>query len=360
MGIWDKVKDAAQKAADAAKDQVQREDSFLNKTVDAGKKAADKAVVVAKDQYYRQDSGLNKLKANAAGASDKLLGHIDAIDANKRDDHIAAARRYVVKRKSETAVDKDEVVDPGVDRPRDDDRERFPNSMEWTDEEVYSKVSETVYPDFKTLPAGDKKWALCEIARYDRRIVNLMRAIGSAYIDTVRQLAEQDDAWAAALEAAGLSRDPELSRAYRNWLDDAYDDAFYADDDGGHVKAVRLLGSLVFARLGAPGPKGEPAGDALRLAIDDCGVRDQYGLVKLIGTTRDLIDAREAVVLQAFKPRRAAFASDFLVHKGINADVQFTWLGPDGKPDGADDTATGGGGDGGDGGGFAGGSLMEL
>src|SRR5256885_4158402 len=95
MGIWDKVKDAANKAAEAAKDQVKREDSFLNKTVDATKAAADKAVVVAKDQYYRQDSGLNKLKSGAAGASDKLLGHIDAIDTNKRDEHIAAARRYV-------------------------------------------------------------------------------------------------------------------------------------------------------------------------------------------------------------------------------------------------------------------------
>src|SRR5579859_6595268 len=101
MGLWDKVKDAAQKAAEAAKDQVNREDSLLNKTVDATRKAADKAAVVAKDQVHRQDSLLNRVKDKAAASSDNLLGKIDAIDAGRHDEQVAMARRYAQKKKAE-------------------------------------------------------------------------------------------------------------------------------------------------------------------------------------------------------------------------------------------------------------------
>lgn len=356
MGLWDKVKDAAQKAADAAKDQVNREDSLLNKTVEAGKKAADKAVVVAKDQYYRQDSTLNKAISGTAATSDKVLGHIDAIDSGQRNDEIAMAKRYAAKRKAEAEAGFGEVEMPEeheVGHVREEDKVKFPNSQQLTDEEVYKKVSETIYTDFRTLPAGDKKWALCEIARYDKRVVNLMRAIGSAYIDTLRQLAEGDEGYQAALDAAGLARDAELKRAFQNWLDDSYDEAFYKDDDGGHVKAVRLVGSLVYSRIG--GEAGEKGGEPLSQAMGDAGVKDVYGVARLVAAAKKVIEARDAVINQAFKPRRTSFASQYLVHKGINADHTFVWLGKDGRPDGSDDV---GGGE--ESGGFAGGSLMEL
>lgn len=339
MGLWDKVKDAASKAADAAKEQVQREDSLLNKTVDATKRAADKAVVVAKDQVNRQDSALNKARAGVAAGTDGVLGSIDAMDAGARNDEIADARRYAARRKAETLAGIEEP--PPEARPPDEIENRFPNSMEWDDEQVYKKVSETIYPEFRTLPSGDKKWALCEIARYDKKIVDLMRAIGSAYIDTVRQLADGDDGYQAMLDAAGLKQDRELAQAFRNWLDDTYDDEFYADDDGGHAKSVRFIGWLVFSRI---------ASDALEQCFGDAGVRDVYGIARKLAKARALIDARDAVVERAFRPRRASFASQFLVQRGINADVHFAWLDSDGATAASDDEDDGDGGGSGGGG----------
>lgn len=350
MGLWDKVKETAQKAADAAKEQVNREDSILNKTIDGTKKAADKAVLVAKDQVHRQDSSLNSVRARAAAASDNILGKIDEIDSNRHDSQVEMARRYAARRKQEAMGDLADV-DEAAARPAEERSVGFPNSMDLTDDEVYTKVSESIYPGFRTLPAGDKKWALCEIARFDKKIVNQMRAIGSAYIDTVRQLADGDDAYQAALDAAGLARDPELRAAFRAWHDDTYEEAFYADDDGGHTKAVRLLGWLVYERLAG---EGEEPGATLTRAFSDAGVRDVYGVARHVARAAQWIAAREQVVIRAFKPRRAEFKSQFLVHKGINADVNFMWIEPDGQDPGDE------GGEGGDGGGFAGGSLMEL
>lgn len=348
MGFWDKVKDAAQKAADAAKEQVQAEGSLLNKTIEGAKSAADKVVVVAKDQATRQDSGLNNMRGKIAGASDNLLGKIDSIDAGQRDDQVQMAKRYAAKRKAETMVGLEDQSHEEVARP-DDRGPKFPNSQDLSDDEVYKLVSETIYPDFRTLPAGDKKWALCEIARYDKKLAGLMREIGNGYIDTVRQLAEEDDGYNAVLDASGLAGDDEIRTAYRNWLDDSYDEAFYEDDDGGQKKAVRLIGWLVFQRAG--GVPGEPGGLALSQAFTDAGVPDVHGLARNVGKARTLLDARDAVVMQAFKPRRASFQSQFLVLKGINADTSFTWIeANDGSDSGNDD----------DGGGFSGGSLMEL
>lgn len=343
MGLWDKVKETAQKAADAAKDQLEREDSLLNKAVDKTKQAADKAVVVAKDQYYREGSALNRVIAKTAATADRVGGGLDNIEAGRRDESIEMAKRYSQRKKAETerggAVEEEAPV-----RERGP---RFPNTQELGDDEVYKKVAETMYPDFRSLPAGEKRAALCEIARYDKKLVNLMRAIGSAYIDTLRNLAEGDDTYQAALEAAGLFGDRELKRAFQNWLDDSYDDEFYADDDGGRVKAVRLIGWLVFQRAPA---------DVFTRAFSDAGARDVYGVGRLLGAARTLLDARTQVVLGAFKPRREAFQSQFLVHRGINADMDFNWLDAGGKiDDGAGDA---GGSD--DGGGFTGGSLMEL
>lgn len=351
MGLWDKVKETAQKAADAAKEQVNREDSILNKTIDGTRKAADKAVLVAKDQVHRQDSGLNSVRARAAAASDNILGKIDEIDSMRPESQVDMARRYAARRKQEAMGDLAEVDDAST-RSREERSVGFPNSMDLTDEEVYAKVSETIYPAFRTLPAGDKKWALCEIARFDKKIVNQMRAIGSAYIDTVRQLADGDDAYQAALDAAGLARDPELRAAYRAWHDDSYEESFYEDDDGGHTKAVRLLGWLVYERLCEDGAE---AGATLTRAFSDAGVRDVYGVARHVAKAARWIAARDQVVTRAFKPRRADFHSRFLVQKGINADVNFMWIEPDEAPDPEDE-----GGQGSDGGGFAGGSLMEL
>jgi hypothetical protein len=351
MGLWDKVKETAQKAAEAAKDQVQREDSILNKTVEGAKKAADKAVILGKDQVNRQDSGLNKAKASMAKASDGVLGSIDAMDSNNRNDEIASAKRYAAKRKAETMAYDEKP--PEETEARERDTARFPNSMEWGDDEVYKKVSETIYPDFRTLPANDKKWAVCEIARYDKKISHQLRAIGSGYIDTFRELADGDEGYQVALDACGLADDRELKRAYQNWLDDSYDDKFYEDDDGGHVKAVRLIGSLVFLRIG--GAPGEEGGVALQHAFEDAGVKDVHKLAKLVARTRILIDARDAVIEKTFRPRRASFVSQFLVLKGINADPHFTWVEP--PEPGDDGDGSGSGGDGDD---FSGGSLMEL
>ena len=327
MGLWDKVKDAAQKAADAAKDQVQREDSLLNKAVDGTKKAADKAVVVTRDQMNRQDSALNKAKASVAKSSDSMLGTIDAMDSNNRNDEIADARKYLAKKKAETVA--------GIERenfqPEVEALARFPNSQDLPDDEVYKKVSETIYPDFRTLPANEKRWAVCEIARFDKKITDKMRAIGSAYIDTVRQLADGDDGYTAALEASGLSDDAELARAYRNWLDDSYEESFYADDDGGHAKAVRLIGSLAVQRL------SEQGGEALTRAFGDAGVRDVYGIAKQVERARTLMAAREEVIERVFRGRRASFVNQFLVQKGLNADVHFAWHEPDGSSGDPDD-----------------------
>lgn len=325
MGLWDKVKDAAQKAADAAKDQVQREGSILNKTMDATKKAADKAAVVARDQVNRQDSALNKAKASVAKGSDSMLGSIDAMDSNNRNDEIATAKKYAARRRSESQGG----YEPAPEPEGDEGLVRFPNSADFTDDEVYKQVSDTIYPEFRTLPATEKKWAICEIARFDKKIVDRMRAIGSAWIDTFRELAEGDDGYHTAFEAAGLSSDRELQQAYRNWLDDSYDDEFYADDDGGHVKAVRLLGWLVFSRVG--GSPGEDGGALLARTFADSGVRDVHGIAKHLAKARELVDAREAVIERVFRARRASFASQFLVQKGLNADVHFAWLEKDGS-----------------------------
>lgn len=353
MGLWDKVKETAQKAADAAKDQLEREDSLLNKAVDKTKQAADKASTVAKDQYHREGSALNRVIAKGAATADKVGGGIDNIEAGKRDESIEMAKRYSARKKAETDVNAQEQESgPEPERARKD---LFPNSEGMTDDEVYKKVASTMYPDFRSLPAGEKRVALCEIARYDKKLVNHMRAIGNAYIDTVRNLAEGDDGYQAALEATGLSKDRELKKSYQNWLDDSYDEEYYADDDGGHRKAVRAIGWLVFARLG--GQPGEAGGELLTRAFADAGVRDVYSLGRLLGSARTLFDARMQVVMSVFKPRRDAFSSQFLVHRGINADLEFNWLDENGKVD--DGLGSGGGADD-DGGGFAGGSLMEL
>lgn len=354
MGLWDKVKETAQKAADAAKDQMEREDSLLNKAVDKTKQAADKAVVVAKDQYHREGSALNKVIAKGAATADKVGGGIDNIEAGKRDESIEMAKRYSARKKNEVDANASEQ-EQGVPEPAREKKDLFPNSEGLTDDEVYKKVAGTMYPDFRSLPAGEKRVALCEIARYDKKLVNHMRAIGNAYIDTVRNLAEGDDGYQAALEAAGLAKDKEIKRAYQNWLDDSYDEEFYADDDGGHRKAVRMVGWLVFARLG--GQPGEAGGELLTRAFADAGVRDVYSLGRLLGSARTLLDARTQVVMNTFKPRREAFQSQFLVHRGVNADLEFNWLDENGKVD--DGLGSGGGADD-DGGGFAGGSLMEL
>lgn len=350
MGLWDKVKETAQKAAEAAKDQLEREDSLLNKAVDKTKEAADKAVVVAKDQVHREGSALNRVKAKAAATADRVGGGIDNIEAGKRDESIEMAKRYSARKKGEAGGAEQE--EEPVERKR-----RFPNTQQLSDEEVYKSVAETMYPDFRSLPPGDKRVALCEIARYDKKLTNLMRAIGSAYIDTYRNLAEGDDGYQAALDAVGLWNDRELKRAYKNWLDDSYDEEFYQDDDGGHRKAVRMVGWLVFARVG--GAPGETGGESLTRAFGDAGVRDQYGLGKLLATARTLLDARQQFVMNAFKPRREAFNSQFLVQRGINADMDFNWLDDSGKVDDGVGSTSGSGSDD-DGGGFSGGSLMEL
>jgi len=353
MGLWDKVKETAQKAADAAKDQLEREDSLLNKAVDKTKQAADKATNVAKDQYHREGSALNSIIAKGAATADRVGGGIDNIEAGKRDESIEMAKRYSAKKKADTDINAQEQDSgPEPERARKD---QFPNSEGLTDDEVYKKVASTMYPDFRSLPVGEKRIALCEIARYDKKLVNHMRAIGNAYIDTVRNLAEGDDGYQAALEATGVSKDREIKKSYQNWLDDSYDEEFYADDDGGHRKAVRIIGWLVFARLG--GQPGDTGGEVLTRAFGDAGVRDVYGLGRLLGSARTLLDARAQVVMNTFKPRREAFQSQFLVHRGINADLEFSWLDENGK---VDDGLGGGGGTDDDGGGFAGGSLMEL
>lgn len=352
MGLWDKVKETAQKAADAAKDQLEREDSLLNKAVDKTKQAADKAVVVAKDQVHREGSALNKVIAKGSATADKVGGGLDNLEAGKRDESIEMAKRYAARKKSE--VDGNAEPDEPAAAPK---KPKFPNTQEMSDGEVYKAVADTMYPDFRSLPVGDKRDVLCEIARYDKKMVNLMRAIGSAYIDTFRNLAEGDDAYQAALDAAGLARDRELKQAYKNWLDDSYDEEFYADDDGGHRKAVRQVGWLVFVRVG--GQPGEVGGQLLTRAFADAGVRDQYGLGKLLATARTMADARTQAILNTFKPRREAFQSQYLVHRGVNADIDFNWLDQNGNVD----DGVGGGNSGGtddDGGGFAGGSLMEL
>ncbi|HVO30977.1 MAG TPA: hypothetical protein VMV18_09580, partial [bacterium] len=268
----------------------------------------------------------NKAKASVAAKTDGVLGSIDAMDSGTRNDQIADARRYAARRKAETVAG---IEEPPPDaRPRAERQDRFPNSMKWTDDEVYKQVSETMYPDFRTLPAGDKKWGLCEIARYDRKIVDTMRAIGSAYIDTVRNLVEGNDGleegYRAVLLAAGIAEDREIETAFKAWHDDSYSDDFYADDDGGHKKAVRMLGWLVFSRVG--GARGGDGAEILTRSFADAGVRDVYSLAKKVGKARTLIDAREAVVEQHFRPRRASFASQFLVQRGLNADVTFVWL----------------------------------
>ena len=83
---------------------------------------------------------------------------------------------------------------------------------------------------------GDDRWALCKIACFDKEITNLNRAIGSAYIETFRQLAAHDMTYHRCLEAAGVTKDPVIGDAYRCWLEDLYDEGFFADDDGGHGK----------------------------------------------------------------------------------------------------------------------------
>ena len=355
MGLWDKVKETAQKAAEAAKDQLEREDSLLNKAVDKTKQAADKATVVAKDQYYREGSALNRAISRTAATADTVGGKLDNLESGTRDESIQMAKRYAQRKKAEA----DSLVGGGVEEeeaaPARSTAPKFPNTQELSDEEVYKKVAETIYPDFRSLPAGEKRSALCEIARYDKKLVNLMRAIGSAYIDTMRSLAEGDDAYQAALQAAGLDGDRELKRAFQSWVDDSYGDEFYADDDGSRHKPTRLLGWLVFQRAG--GAPGEQGGEALSQAFADAGVRDVYGLGRLLAAARTLHDARSQVVTNVFRPRRESFASQFLVQRGINADFDFNWLDADGK---VDDGVGGGGGAGGDGGDFSGGSLMEL
>lgn len=354
MGLWDKVKETAQKAADAAKDQLEREDSLLNKAVDKTKGAADKAVVVAKDQYYREGSALNRAISKTAATADSVGGRIDNIEAGARDEQIEMAKRYSQRKKAEASSLVGGELEEN-EAPVRDKGPKFPNTQGLTDDEVYRKVAESIYPDFRSLPAGEKRAALCEIARYDKKLVNLMRAIGSAYIDTVRNLADGDDGYQAALEAAGLAGDRELKRAFQNWLDDSYGDEFYADDDGSRQKPTRLLGWLVFQRAG--GATGDKGGEALTQAFADAGVRDVYGLGRLLAAARGMHDARTQVVMNVYRPRRDAFTSQFLAQRGINADLDFNWLDADGK---VDDGVGGGGGAGGDGSDFSGGSLMEL
>src|SRR5688572_28975136 len=105
MGLWDKVKETAQKAADAAKDQLEREDSLLNKAVDKTKEAADKAVVVAKDQYHREGSALNSVISKTAATADKVGGSMDNIEAGRRDESIEAAKKYSARKKAENDVE---------------------------------------------------------------------------------------------------------------------------------------------------------------------------------------------------------------------------------------------------------------
>ena len=357
MGFWDKVKETAQKAADAAKEQIDREDSVLNKAKQGVEKAADKASLLARDQMNRSDSLVNRAMAKTAATADKVGGALDNIEAGKRDESIEMAKRYSARKKAETNAgfgDEPEVEEPAREERRGP---RYPNSQKLTDEELYKAVSDTIYPDFRSLPGGDKRFALCEIARFDKKIVNVMRALGSAWIDTVRQLADGDEGWQAALQAVGLANDRELKRALQNWVDDAYDDAFYADDDGARAKPTRYVGWLLFSRVG--GNPGEAGGEVLTTALADAGVTDVYGVGRLLQTARTLVDAREQVILTHFKPRRSQFTSQFLVQRGLNADVDFQWLDENGKVD--DGLGGGGGGDtGGDDGGFSGGSLMEL
>ncbi len=335
MGLWDKVKDAAQKAAEAAKDQVQREDSLLNRAVDKTRAAADKATVIAKDQIHRQDSELNRLFQSTSDAANTVAGRIDSIEAGRRDETIASARRYAERKKAEAYNIPGETV---AEAPPPE----FPNSMRWSAHELYRQIAATTYPDFRSLASDDQKWALCEIARHDRRLVDRMRSIGNAYIDVVR-LREGDDAIAAALQACGLTDDPELKAAYRNWHDDAYDDSFYADDDPGRSKGKRLIGWLVFRRVG--GGPGEDGGASLRRAGSDAGTGELDRLAAEVKQARAAFDAREAVVNKVFRPRRSSFESQFLVHRGVNADPEFRWT---------DEAAD----DGGDG--FDGGALTEI
>ena len=307
MGFWDKAKEAAKKAADAAE------------------KAKDKAVNIAHDQYYREDSALNQGLSKAGELKDSALGAIDSLDTvETRDDKIAQAKRL-----QEEALREKNAGMPDAD-PEPVDAEpaaaQFPNSMGWDDDEVYKQVSETMFPEFGGLK-GAKKIALCEIARLEKKIVNLNRSIGSAYIETYRQLAAEDQGYRVALHAAGAWEDEEIQRAYRYWLEDLYDDEFYADDDGGRSKGERLIGWLVASRCG----------DAVVRAFEDAGLEDPFGLCASLRRALPLIQQHADLCMKHFRPRRSKLATEFLVQRGINADISFVWLDSDGEPEGADD-----------------------
>lgn len=307
MGFWDKAKEAAKKAAEAAE------------------KAKDKAVNVAHDQYYREDSAFNQGMTKAGQLKDSALGAIDSLDtAETRDDKVAEAKRL-----QEEALREKNAGMPDADPEPLEPEEipaQFPNSMGWDDDEVYKQVNETMFPEFGGLK-GAKRTALCEIARLEKKIVNLNRSIGSAYIETYRQLAESDDGYRVALQACGAWEDEEIKRAYRYWLEDLYDDEFYADDDGGRSKGERLIGWLVVSHCG----------EALVQAFHDAGLEDPFGLAASVGRALPLVQQRTDLAMKHFRPRRSKLDTEFLVQRGINADISFVWLDSDGEPEGADD-----------------------
>ena len=304
MGFWDKAKEAAKVAAEKAGE------------------AKNKAVNVARDQYYREDSAFNQAARSAGKVKDKALAAVDSLDTMP-DESIAAAKRTQSAVQAESkAGTPDAVLDEQNAEP---DVPLFPNSMDWSDEEVYRQVVETMFPEFAGL-RGKARVGLCEIARLEKRLVSLNRSIGSAYIETFRQLAAGDDTYQLALEACGVWQDEEIRRAYRYWLEDLYDDAFYADDDGGHSKGERLLGWLV----------ASTGGQALVTAMTDAGLEDPYGLASLVARQVPLIAQHAEVAVKHFRPRRSKFDTQFLVQRGINADLSFVWLDEDDETPGDD------------------------
>lgn len=305
MGFWDKAKEAAKKAAENAE------------------KAKNKAVNVARDQYYREDSAFNQAVTKAGEVKDKGLGAIDSLDtAETRDSKIEDARK--VQQQAQAERMEGTPGEMASEQPAEAEAQ-FPNSLDLSDDEVYRKVVETLFPEFNGLK-GKKRWALCEIARLEKKLVNANRSIGSAYIETYRQLAADDQAYQVALQAAGAWDHEEIKRAYRYWLEDLYDESFYEDDDGSGAKAERLIGWLVLTHCG----------EALLQALGDAGVEDPFGLGSSVSRALDLLGRHRDLAMKHFRPRRSKLDSQFLVQRGINADLNFVWLDSEGEPDGSD------------------------
>jgi len=193
---------------------------------------------------------------------------------------------------------------------------KLPNAYGWSDRDVADRCLE-MFDGLKPVAKQRLPIVGC-LARLEYQVTDLFAAVGECYVRLAKRVADGDGADdLTRLRDTGVFDDPDVLGAMRLWREELHGPEFWADDDGQRMKAIRLLGAYVLRKYGQQ-----------LSGLTFCAPADPEGkmLLCLVERVKESLKERQHLIQIHFPMHSKAFATSYLVHRGINAQPGFFWL----------------------------------